>query len=176
VEKPLEQRAFDSSLNLVRSQIQAYARLYERTRQRMPASDERTERLEGVFSRMREIATASYPLLGELADSLTPGEKLAAVSILQVFASEKHLPFLVRLVASERPFVGFHAIKALGLAVDALEPRSYPLLTQALKDARAALVKRSIKPDSDRLKLLDLADERLKVAVEFLTQGQIARD
>ncbi len=36
--------------------------------------------------------------------------------------------------------MGFHAIKALQFAVEALEPRSYSLLAQALRDAKEALL------------------------------------
>jgi hypothetical protein len=39
---------FDSSLDLVRGQIRSYANLYERTRQRMRASSERTQRMERI--------------------------------------------------------------------------------------------------------------------------------
>jgi TIR domain/HEAT repeats len=176
IAKPLEQRAFDTSLDLVRAQVSAYARLYERTRQRMRPSHERTHRMEAVFARMREIATASYPLLGELVDTPAPGERLAAVSILQAFASEKYLPFLVQLVGSEKPYVGFHAIKALQFAVEALEPRSYPLLAQALKDSKSALDAVGVDADSDRLRMLVEAEQNLRQAMESLTQGQASFD
>ena len=73
---------------------------------------------------MRALATASYPLLDELCNSPSPGERLAAVAILQVFATEQSLQFLVRLVGSEKPFVGYHAAKALQFAVGALDARA----------------------------------------------------
>src|SRR5262249_52435434 len=148
--RPAEQRAFESSLDLVRGQIQSYARLYERTRQRMPGSRERTERMEKVFANMRALATAAYPLLGELADSPSPGERLAAVAILQVFASERFLGFLVGLVSSEKPFVAYHAIVALGFAVGSLDPRAHRQLKEALREARVALESAGVGVDTDR--------------------------
>src|SRR5262249_1462593 len=111
--KPPEARVFESSLDLVRGQIHSYARLYERTRQRMRSSHERPSRMQQIFEQMRGLATASYPLLGELADSPSPGERLAAIGILQVFVAEKYLPFLVRVVGSDKPFVGYQATLAL---------------------------------------------------------------
>jgi hypothetical protein len=138
VEYP-EAHKFDSSLDLVRNQIRCYAHIYERTRQRMVPSDERTVRLEQIFSNMRSLAMASYPLVHELAASPSPGERLAAVSILQVFASESLLTFLVGLLKAESRFVGYHALKALRFAVNSLDPSSYPALSQAIGDAKSVL-------------------------------------
>jgi TIR domain len=78
-------RALPPSLELVRGQIRSYANLYEKTRQRMRPSHERTQRMEEIFQQMRALATASYPLLDDFVCSPLPGERLAAVSILQVF-------------------------------------------------------------------------------------------
>jgi hypothetical protein len=69
----------------------------------MRASDERTQSIEQVFQKIRGLANASYPLLDELVNSPSPGERLAAVAILQSIASERHLEFLVKLVRSEKP-------------------------------------------------------------------------
>ena len=91
---------FDASMELVRRQLRSYARQYERIRLRMRPSNERTSQMESLFQKMRSLAAASYPLLGELAASPLPGDRLAAVSILQVFADEASLRFLVDLVGS----------------------------------------------------------------------------
>ncbi len=170
--RPTEPRAFESSLDLVRGQVQSYARLYERTRQRMPASSDRTERMEKVFAHMRALATASYPLLEELADSPSPGERLAAIAILQVFASERFLPFLVRLVGSEKPFVGYHAIVALRFAVGALDPRVHPQLAEALRGARVALERASVGLDTDRQTVLRDAEHELSATIASLAPAQ----
>lgn len=164
--KPIEQRAFESSLDLVRTQIQSYARLYERTRQRMTASTDRTARMERVVAQMRALATASYPLLAELASSPSPGERLAAVAILQVFATERFFSFLVRLVASEKPFIGYQAIVALRFAVEALDPRAHEQLAEALEDARVALESASGGFDNDRQALLRDARQELHTTME----------
>jgi HEAT repeats len=82
---------------------------------------------------VRRDGAAGYPLLGELVPSPSPGERLAAVAILQVFATPEYLPFLVRLVRSDRPFVGYHATKALHFAVGSLDANSYPQLMDAIQ-------------------------------------------
>jgi hypothetical protein len=153
---------FDSSLDLVRAQVRSYAQLYERTRQRMRASDARTLRMEQIFEKMRNLATASYPLLHELAASYSPGERLAAVAILQVFAAEQSLPFLVKLVGSEKPFVGYHAAKALHFAVGSLDPHVYPQLLDAILTAQQVLKSAVDGFDSDRRTVLRAAEEELR--------------
>ena len=162
-------KQFDSSLRLVRSQVLAYAGLYERIRQRMRASDNRTKRMEEIFQKMRALATASYPLLDELVSSTSPGERLAAVAILQVFASEPHLDLLVKLVGSEKPFVGYHATLALQFAVGAVDPRLHPQMLKALLDARAALEKAGVGFNADRQQVLREAEQHLRATMDSLT-------
>ncbi len=161
-------RHFDASLELVRAQIRAYAHLYERTRQNMRASPERTRRMEQVFQNMRNLATAAYPLLDELASSPSPGERLAAVAILEVFAAGSCLPFLVKLIGSEKPFVGYHAARALQFAVGSLDPQCYPALERALNDAEQALRSADVGFDTDRQKVLDAARQELRASISAL--------
>jgi TIR domain len=163
-----EPHRFDASLDLVRGQIRSYANLYERTRQRMRASSERTQRMDQIFQKMCGIATASYPLLDELAVSPSPGERLAAVAILQVFAAERSIPFLVRLVAAEKPFVGYHAAKALRFAVGAMDSTVYPQLLSAIQEAQAALDSGGVGFVSDRLTILRAAEEELRKTITAL--------
>lgn len=161
-----------ASLHLVREQVRAYAHLYERIRQRMRPSHERTQRMEQVFEKMRALASAAYPMLEELAASPSPGERLAAVAILQVFASERHLPFLARLVESEKPFVGYHAIRALQFAVGALHPRSHDELLAAIHDAQAALKHAEVGFDTDRHTVVQNAEQELRATMAFLAGSE----
>jgi hypothetical protein len=154
--------------DLVRGQLRAYAHLYERTRQRMRPSQERTQRMEKIFAKMLGLATASYPFLDELANSPSPGERLAAIAILEMFASERFLPFLVRIVGKEKPFVGYHAIRALHFAVGALEPQAHPQLFEAIHDAQKALEQASVGFDTDRQTLLRNAEQELRATMESL--------
>ena len=164
-------RRFDASLDLVRQQVAAYARLYERTRQRMKASDERTRRMEEVFQKLHALAIAAYPLLDDLADSPSPGERLAAIAILQTFAAPRYLPLLVKLVGSEKPFVGFHAAKALHFAVSAMDVTAYPELAQAIAEARDALTRGGVSARSDRQKLLRAASTELEQIMALATEA-----
>lgn len=167
---------FANSLEPVRAQIRSYANLYERTRQRMRASNARTSRMEQIFGKLQSLACASYPLLDELAQSPSPGERLAAVAILQVFATERYLPFLVRLVGSEKPFIGYHAAKALRFAVNALDPRAYPLLSAAIEEAQEKLKAASVGFDSDRLGTLREAGRELQATLKSLAAPEESHD
>jgi hypothetical protein len=135
----------------------------------MRPSDERTRRMEQIFQNMKSLASASYPLLGELAPSPSPGERLAAVAILQVFATREYLPFLVGLVGSDKPFVGYHATNALHFAVGALDVNSYPQLMDAIHDAQAALTSAAVGFDSDRQTVLRAAEQELQKNIESLS-------
>ena len=153
---------FDASMELVRRQLRSYARQYERIRLRMRPSNERTSQMESLFQKMRSLAAASYPLLGELAASPLPGDRLAAVSILQVFADEASLRFLVDLVGSEKPFVGYHATRALRFAVSALDSTGYACLMAELQRAQALLATAEVGFDTDRQTELRAAVKELQ--------------
>lgn len=158
----------NSNFNLVKEQVRSYARLYERTRLRMRPSDERTVRMEDIATRLRNLALASYPLLDGFVKSPFPGERLAAITILQVFAAEEYLGYLVDLIGSEKPFIGYHAARALRFAVDSLEPASYPRLREALNDAVQRLQHASVGFDADRQKILREASDQLNRYVAAL--------
>jgi hypothetical protein len=166
--KILDPHQLDSSLDLVRGQVRSYAQLYERTRQRMRASDERTYRMEQIFDKMRGLATASYPLLDELAASPSPGERLAAVAILEVFAAENFFTFLVKLINSEKPFAGYHATKALSFAVGAVDARVYPQLHEAIKQAQSGLTAAGVGLGTDRQTSLHEAEQTLQKTIQAL--------
>ncbi|MVM35994.1 TIR domain-containing protein [Spirosoma sp. HMF4905] len=158
-----------SSLSLVRYQVQCYAKLYERTRQRMVGkSDERTKRMNQIFEKMRNLANASYPLLDELIVSPSPGERLAAVSILQVFTSLQHLQFLVQLIGKEKPFIGREAANALSFAAEAFDPKLYPQLLEAIKEAQAAL-KKANADGTHRQSILRNAEQEIQKSIEILS-------
>ena len=97
-----------------------------------------------------------------------PGERLAAVTILQVFAAEQYLGFLANLIGSEKPFIGYHASRALRFAVDALEPASYPRLREALNGAVQKLQRASVGFDTDRQKILREAADQLNINMAAL--------
>jgi hypothetical protein len=164
-------QGLELSLRLVRGQVRSYARMYERTRQRMSASSERTQRMEEIFVKMRTLAVSSYPLLNEFVASPSPGERLAAVAILQVFAAREYLSFLVELVGSGKPFAGYHAIKALRFAVGSLDTSCYSELMDAIHNARELLRSAGIGFDTGRETELRTAEQELEAAMRSLSES-----
>lgn len=160
-------RAVD--LTVVRDQIVAYARLYERVRQQMKPSGVRTTKMQEVFDRMKSLANAAFPLLPDLIKSQSPGEKLGAVSILECFSSAKYLDFLVELIRAEQPFIGYHAALALEFAVSAMEPRYYQHLLKEIDEGLNALASVATALDSDRMAILNRAKTKLEEAMASVT-------
>ena len=118
---------------------------------------------------MKALANAAFPLLPDFVTSHSPGEKLAAVSVLECFGNAKYLDFLVDLVRSEHPFIGYHAALAMEFAVSAIEPRYYRQLRQGIDDALEALDIAIRSPDSDRKTILTRAQATLREAMETVT-------
>ena len=145
---------FDHSLDLVRAQISAYAGLYERIRQHMQPGDERTHRMQEVFDKMKKLSYAAYPFLEELQKSFLPGERLMAVAILHEFVNEACFDYLIGLIGSEKPFVGYQAALALQIAAGAINPRSYRALQTAVQAATHQLDNTVAGTDSGRRKIL----------------------
>jgi hypothetical protein len=73
--------------------------------------------MTAVVAEMKSQAISSYPLLRELSASSAPGERLAAISILQVLPNPQMLRWLAERPALETPFVAYHAVVALLMAV-----------------------------------------------------------
>jgi hypothetical protein len=141
--------------------VRSYAHLYERIRQRM--REQQTG--PSAWSRSSKRCVR-YPLLDELANSPSPGERLAGVAILQVFTSERYLPLLVKLIGSEKAFVGYHAAKALHFAVGAVHPRVYPQLLEAIVNGKAALQSANVGFDAGRQTVLRNAEEELRATMD----------
>lgn len=72
------------------------------------------------------------------------------------------------MVASEKPFIGYHAIKALHFAVGAIDPRSYAALATALEATERSLQVAAVGLDTDRHNLLWLAKNELTITTQAL--------
>jgi len=101
------------SLIAVGREIRELARKYERNRAASASSDLRTWEMDKVVAQMRTLGRLAVPLLTELAYSPYPGERLAAIAILQVHPDHDYVPWLESRMDKEVPFVFFHAALAL---------------------------------------------------------------
>lgn len=142
------QIAQQGDISLVRQKVWELAQEYEQTRSSQPPGDARTRQLEIVVTKMRTLAIAALPLLPELTSSLTPGQRLAAVAILQVKPNGSYVDWLAARLAAEKPFIGFQASVALLTAVRTLDVSFKPQLLNALATAKAGLRQNAVSQGS----------------------------
>ena len=119
----------------IRDQVLTLAKEYNVTRAGTPFSSERTRMLDAIVSRMRVLASAATWLLPTLAAGSTPGERLAAIAILQIEPEAAYIPWLEDRFRGEHPFLKYHAAVALRNAAGTLPPGDLPALKKACQSA-----------------------------------------
>lgn len=95
------------------NRVEAYAKEYEKVRAEMPPGHERTLEMEALVAKMRSLAAAAYAELPRFLKGTSPGEKLVAVSMLQVEPDVRQLPWLLEQIDTEVPFIGYQAAIAI---------------------------------------------------------------
>jgi hypothetical protein len=144
---------------VVRRQMIDLAREYEQIRKETYSSA-RTRRLEVVVTKMRALAFAAAPLVGELTQSPSEGERLAAIAILQMTPDPSYFDWLASRFGQEAAFAEYHAGVAL-LAAAQSQPVDRPIrerLIAAIDLARARLKEKG----TDRERVLDQAERLMK--------------
>jgi hypothetical protein len=109
---------------------------YVEARKQMPSGLDRTRKMSSIASQFRSLAAPAYELLPELVVSSSPGERLAAICILQQVPNVKYLNWLAERVAVEKPFPGYQATVALLSAVRATRDVSRSEVAAAVTLAR----------------------------------------
>jgi hypothetical protein len=101
------------SIVAINYQMTELAKKYEHLRNSMKAGRSRTEEMNKIMAQMRTLAVLATPLLPIFTASASPGERLAAIAILQVQPDASYLQWLAKRMSEEKPFVFFHAALAL---------------------------------------------------------------
>jgi len=151
--------SLDADLAVIRRQVHDSAMEYERIRASMRPSDSRTRRMEVVVTKMRTLAFAAYPLLDQLANSSSAGERLAAVAILEVRSNPAYLDWLAERFSIERPFIAYHAGVALSVAARTLDRTYREQIRKAIHAAKGALGQG--QDTTDRARILESVDKAL---------------
>jgi len=151
----------DLQVELMRPQITRLAEEYEHVRDTMSPGDRRTQAMEAVAARMRALAADVYPMLEELAGSASPGQRLAAVSLLEVRPNADYLDWVAARLqdGAEKPFLQYHATLALLQAVRELASSHRPELESAI--AQASRWTAALPPSTDRARIVSTARDRL---------------
>jgi Domain of unknown function (DUF4062) len=157
--------ALANEISDVRGEAMGLAKDFEDIRFRTPWSDERTRKLEAIFTKMRSRAPFFYGLLNELVNSTSPGERLLAIAILEVFPTSQYLPWITdRLApADDTPFIRYHAAVALLVAVRVLDRSECPRLQEAIRAGIYHVQRDTEDPDGNRRKIVGDAERELNV-------------
>jgi len=135
---------------------------YEQIRRDMPSGGPRTLRMAAIFSEMKIKAAGVQVLLDRLEQNASPGVRLAAIAILQMFPNAQHLDWLAERLDNpnlEQPFVGYQAAVALLEAARALSTNECERVRAALQ--RAFTLSQRLPNDSDRILVLKSAEHEL---------------
>ncbi|WP_077038310.1 hypothetical protein [Pelomonas sp. KK5] len=120
--------------------VRALAAEYETIRRAMPDfSAERTRRMTEVATRMRAVSLAAQPYLAQLAQSHLPGERLAAVVILQMAFDPAWIDWLAARLNEERAFIGYQAASVLLARVRVVGPAEGQRIHAAVAAAKARI-------------------------------------
>jgi hypothetical protein len=138
------------------------AKEYDQIRRDMPAGDERTRRMEGIFSRMTIEAPKVQDLLSSLQVSHSAGERLMAIAVLNMFPDASHLDWLADRMdpGQERPFVSYHAAVALLDSVMNLPSENCAKFGSALAKAKGLAFR--LKGETDRMTVLRRAEQEFE--------------
>lgn len=138
------------------ARVRSLAEQYNEIRRTMRAGRARTSEMSRVYNAMVELAADVRPLLDELEESHSPGERLAAIAVLRAFPQLEHLHWLAGRLDNpeiETPFVGYQAAVALGQAARTFGASHQPAIVAALD--RALELARRLPSDPDRIAVLE---------------------
>ncbi len=146
----------------IKARMLGFAQEYETVRASMAPSPDRTRAMNAVVAKMRTLALAADLFLDEwMAAAGSPGQRLAAVSILQMKPEMRAVPWLVDRMHTEQPFVFFHASVALLNAVRKFVRTDRETLRAALATALTQVHDFGEEADPNTVRLLTLAQSEL---------------
>lgn len=82
---------------------------YEKVRADMPFGAARTRKMTSIAGGMRRMGLVAAPFIAQLAHSTSPGERLAAISILQMRFDPAYIDWLADRLVEEAAFPGYQA-------------------------------------------------------------------
>lgn len=174
-ERVAERTSADES-RAVRAEVARLADEFEKLLAPLMSSDVKARRKAGVVvSNLRALSLRAYPFLPELTTSPKPGERLAAIAVLQSIPTAEYLQWLAEKVETEAAYVGIHAAVALRMAVRALHGAHAPELLRVITTARNRLVERfgTIGAEStDRYRVLGWTQQELEESISQADDGE----
>jgi hypothetical protein len=166
VGKDLREEALQdpSILPEIRKKMDELARQYEllrsaRDAQSRKATDAEIVQMNKVVSQMRALAISCLPYWTEYANSTRPGDRLAAVVIVQMSPDPKYLDWLAERFKVDRPCIFYHAALALQNMADPCWTEARDKIKAVAKQALAQLQSYP-EPDKKTVDILTTILER----------------
>jgi hypothetical protein len=139
------------------NEIKMLANEYEEIRRIMPAGSKRTKQMDFITSKMKALTPKIIPVIDNLINSESPGERLAAIAALQEKPDHQYIDWLAKHVGdAEKPFIGYQATVGLYIATRALG-KEYKKEIQMALDTAYQNIENSEKKDPNQIDVLDSA-------------------
>ncbi|MEO6320429.1 MAG: hypothetical protein ABIR56_07155 [Polaromonas sp.] len=135
--------------------LRALAAEYEEVRRNMPFSPERTRKMSELASGMKRLALVTAPFLPQLTQSPSPGERLAAVIILQMTFEPRYIEWLANRLVEEPAFTGYQAASALLARMPSVGQLERQRIKAAVQAAMKKRVELGLEPEEERDKLVE---------------------
>lgn len=133
--------------------LRALALEYEAIRRDMPFGSARTRKMSEIAVRMRTLGLIGAPFLRQLTQSSSPGERLAAVMILQMKFDPAYIDWLANRLVEEPAFAGYQAASALLARIRIVGGPEKLQIKTAVQTAMKKRDDLGLEPESERDKL-----------------------
>lgn len=154
-ERVLQSAPSDGSTDAVRLSLRALTLAYEKVRGESAFSRERTKKMTEIASGIKRLALAAAPLLPELTQSTSPGERLAAVMILQMKFDPAYIEWLANRIVEEPAFCGYQAASALLARMPLVGGPEFQRIKNAVQEAKDRRASLGLEGESERDKLIE---------------------
>jgi hypothetical protein len=156
--------AYEQRLAMVRDSVYELVEKYESLRRSTPGGEDRTRIMNQISAKMRALAIGAYPLLPSLMEGKRPGERLAAICILQVQHDPGRFHWLIdRVEAEDQPFLFFNAALAILEIVRDHQYLPKDIASKSIGEALSHLKGfRGGKPDQNTIDVLEEALRQLR--------------
>lgn len=153
-----DQNTIDSEKD-IHVEIESLAYAYENLRKQMPASNNRTRLMQDIVEKMKTKASEAELILPSLANSSSPGKRLAAIAILQEKPNAEYVDWLADHTGDiEKPFVGYQA--SVGIYMASRNLTDTNTLSKAIDKAFENIEKYPYK-DPNQISVLESAKAEL---------------
>ncbi len=143
---------------VVREIASAYGTAYERVRDAMPLSRERTSAMNGLLNEVRALADAIPDVPIDVASFLQggPGDRVVGLAVLQVRPDPDMMHLVTRTIAgSESAFEQYHALHAATRLLPIIGREAREELADALDAERRDVRDLGIRSDASRWGLIN---------------------